>query len=183
MTNQEAVALIKKNPIGVSCGLICLAVAVGWYFRSDAIPAREMELAAKSAEGERHALNIKNAHDLKEHYDALVTANKEIDARLVRAQQLGANVEIFNKLERDTGVKLIDPRQTGSIAPKGTQKFTAVAFALAAQGSLPQLLDFLHRLEEGDHYCRILNANLSLNGVKRDANLTLTLNLELLGLP
>lgn len=183
MTNEEAVALIKKNPISVGCAVICLAVAVALYFRMDAIPQKEAELATKSAEGERHALNIKNAHDLKSDYDTLVAANKEIDTRLVRAQQLGANLEIFNQLERATGVKLIDPRQTGSIAPKGAQKFTSVAFAVAAQGSLPQLLDFLHHLETGEHYCRILNASLSLNGVKRDGNLTLTLNLEFLGLP
>jgi hypothetical protein len=183
MTNQELVALIKKNPISVGCGVICLAVGAALYFRADAIPTKETELAAKSAEGERHGLNIKNARDLKEHYDALVTANKEIDSRLVRAIQLGANVEIFSKLERETGVKLIDPRQTGSTPPKGAQKFTAVAFAVAAQGDLTQILKFLHALENGEHYCRILNANLSLNGVKRDAPLTLTLSLELLGLP
>jgi hypothetical protein len=183
MTNKELVAVIKKNPISVGCGLLCLAIGAGIYFRSDAIPEKEAELAAKSAEGEKHALNIKNSHDLKEQYDTLVAANKEIDSRLVRAQLLGANSEIFFKLERETGVKIIDPRQTGQTAPKGAQKFTAVAFAVAAQGDLTQILSFLHRLENGDHYCRILSANLSLNGLKRDAPLTLTLSLELLGLP
>jgi hypothetical protein len=184
MTNQEAVALLKKNPISVGCAVVCLAVGVLSYFRSDAIPTKEAELAAKSAEGERHALNKINSHDLKEHYDALVAANKEIDSRLVRSSQLAVNSQYFYKLETATGVKLIsDPRQTGQTAPKGTQKFTSVAFAVAAQGDLSQLLNFLHQLENGEHYCRILNAQLSGNSVKREAPLNLQLTLELLGLP
>jgi hypothetical protein len=183
MTNQELGAAIKKNPISVGCGVLCVAIAVAIYFRSDEIPAREADLAQKSAEGERHALNIKNAHDLKEQYDALVTANKEIESRLIHATQLAANTGYFYKLESATGVKLIDPRQTSTTPPKGKAQFTAIGFSVSAQGDLTQILNFLHQLESGEHYCRVLNASLALSGVKRDAPLTLSLSLELLGLP
>jgi hypothetical protein len=184
MTNQEAVALLKKNPISVGCAVVCLAVGVLIYFRSDAIPAKEAELVAKSAEGERHALNKINSHDLKEQYDALVAANKEIDSRFVRASQLATNSQIFYKLESATGVKLVgSPSQTASIPPKPPQKFTSVGFTIAAQGDLTQLLNFQHQLENGEHYCRIMSANLSGNSSKREGPLTLSLTLELLGLP
>jgi hypothetical protein len=184
MTNQEFIAVIKKNPISVGCALVCVAVAVGMYFRSDAIPTMEEALAKKSAEGERHALNIRNSNELKDQYDALVAANKVINSRLLRGSQLAANAEYFYKIETATGVKLIgDPRQTGLIPPKGKAQFTGVSFAVAASGDLTQLLNFLHQLESGEHYCRVIGATLSLNGVKRDAPLTLTLSLEMLGIP
>jgi hypothetical protein len=184
MSTQDLIAVIKKNPISVGCGLLCLGLVAAIYFRSDEIPGREADLAQKSAEGERHALNIKNSHELKEQYDALVAANKEIDSRLVRASQLAANSEFFYRIESATGVKIIDgPRQNAATAPKGKAQFTTIGFNVSAQGDITQLLNFLHHLESGEHYCRILNATLSLNSVKRDAPLTLSLTLEILGLP
>ncbi len=184
MTNQEAVAFIKKNPVSVGCGLLSLALVAAIYFRSDEIPTREAELAQKSGEGERHALNITNAKDLKAQYDTLVAANKEIEARLIHAQQLARNAEFFYKIENATGAKLVtDPHQTGINAPKGKAAFTPIGFSVAVQGDLTQVLSFLHYLESGEHYCRVLTANLTLSSAKRDAPLTLTLTLEILGLP
>ena len=47
-----------------------------------------------------------------------------------------------------------------------------------------QLLLFLHHLESGAHYVRVLSGTCALNNsVKRDSPLTLSLSLELLGLP
>lgn len=183
MSNEELFALVKKNPISFGCGLVSLVLVGLIYFRSGEIPAIEAELAQKSAEGERHALNIKNAKDLKEQYEALVAANKEVDARAVRESQRGANAEFFFKLESESGVKLLDARQTGQVASKGKSAFSSVAFSVSAQGEMPQLLKFLHRLESGVHYCRVMNASLTVAGTKRDAPLTMTLSLELLGVP
>ena len=77
MTNEAVLALLKKNPISVGCGLLALALG-GWiYFRSDAIPAAEAELAEKQAESERLATNLKYSAQLKEQLDKLVAANKE----------------------------------------------------------------------------------------------------------
>jgi hypothetical protein len=183
MTNEALMSLLRKNPLSVGCALVSLGLIAAIYFRSDEIPTREAELLEKSAEGERHALNLKNAHELKEQFDTLVAANKEIDSRLIRVDARAANSEYFYKIESATGVKLIDPRQNGAVAPKAGGKFTAVGFSVAAQGDLTQLLNFLHHLESGEHYCRVMNANLALSGVKRDAPMTLSLTLEVLGLP
>ncbi|HVS51892.1 MAG TPA: hypothetical protein VHD62_06005 [Opitutaceae bacterium] len=182
MTNDELFAVVKKHPVAVGCGLLSLALAVAIYFRSDAIPAAVQELEAKSTEADRYATNIKNAARLKEQLDTLVAANKEIDGRLVHVSAQGTNSQFFYKLESESGVRLINFQQTTQSAAKNAA-FVPVGFTVTAQGDLPQLLAFLGMLENGTHYARVMNASCTLIGPKRDAPLTLTLTLELLGQP
>ncbi len=185
MTNEELVAFVKKNPISVGCGAFALLVAVGIYFRSSEIPEAEALLAEKSAEAERYALNIKNSAQLKEQYEAVVAANKDVDTRIVRASQKGNNTQFFYKLQNDTGVRLIDFRQSEALgtASKTKTTFTPIAFNVSVQGTLPQILDFLRQLEGGTHYSRILSASCTSSPTNRGGPLTLALSLELLGLP
>ena len=186
MTNEEFKALVKKNPISVGCGTLSLLLAVGLYFRSDAIPEAEAELATLSTEAERLAINVKNSERLKEQLDAISNYNKAIEARMVHVSQFGNNSQFFYKLFADTGVKQVEFRQSTTAAnmAKGAKSaFIPVAFSCAVQGTLPQLLDFLRQLEEGAHYTRVLTVALSGAGSVRNGPLTLSLNLELLGLP
>ncbi len=186
MTNDELKALVKKNPISVGCGVLSLLLAVGLYFRSDAIPEAEAELATRSAEAERLALNVKNAERLKEQFEQLSAYNKAIEARMVRVSQFGNNSQFFYKLFADTGVKQVDFRQSTTAAnmAKGAKSaYLPVAFSLSVQGSIPQILDFLRQLEGGAHYSRVLTASLAGGAATRSGPLTLSLNLELLGLP
>lgn len=183
MTNDQLKALIRKNPITVVCGVITLAVAVGLYLRSGDLAAAEDDFAQKSAASEKHTLNITYSAQLKEQHDALVAANKAIDARLTRASQQGINTQYFYKLERETGVRLVSFGQS-SVGAKGAKTaFVPIGFNVAVQGTLPQTLDFLRQLEGGTHFCRVLAANYSLNAAARNGPLTLSLTLELLGLP
>lgn len=186
MTNDDLKALVKKNPISVGCGVLSVLLAAGLYFRSGEIPAAEEELATRSAEAERLALNVKNTERLKEQLDALTAANKTIEGRMVRVRDFGNNTQFFYKAFADTGVKQVDFRQATTAAnmPKGAKTpFIPVAFGLSVQGTLPQILDFLRQLEGGTHYCRVLTASVSGGAANRSGLLTLTLTLELLGLP
>lgn len=185
MTNEELSALIKKNPIPFACGVVALAIGVGFYFRSGDIPAAEAELAQKSAEAEKYALNLKYSAQLKEQFEALTLANKNIDGRLVRASQQGVNTQFFYKLERETGVKLVSFGQSPTAPPaKGTKAaYIHVGFNVSVQGTLPQIMDFLRQLESGAHFVRVLTATCNVNAAQRQGPLTLTLTLQMLGLP
>jgi hypothetical protein len=155
------------------------------YFRHGLIAEAEQVFAQKSAEGQKIALNISYSAQLKEQLEALEAANRAIEARIVRASQLGTNTKYFYTLESDTGVKLIDLRQTtpATVAKPAQGSFLPVAFSVAVQGNLRQILDFLRQLENGTHYCRVLSATCSGNSTTRDTPLTLALTLELLGTP
>lgn len=185
MTNDALIALLKKNPISVGCGVVSLLL-VGWlYYRSDAIPAAEAEFAQKQAEAERLATNLKYSVQLKEQLGKMLAANKEINARIIKASQLGTNTQYFYELERETGVKMVDFRPLPVNPPaKGSKSaFIPVGFSVSVQGSFPQVLDYLRQLEMGAKYSRVLTASVSGSVTNRKAPLTLTITVDLLGLP
>jgi hypothetical protein len=182
MTTDELVAVIKKNPVSVGCAVLCLALGAGIYFRGSLIPEAEAELVQKTAEADRYSANIKNSVQLKEDVDALVAANKEIDTRIIRAGQLGANHQYFYKIFGESGVKNLDLRQGNINANKG-KAYAPIAYSVSVQGDLNQIMHFLTLLESGARYVRVLTANCTIPGSDRNGSVTLALNLELLGVP
>lgn len=183
MTNEELKIFVKKNPAPVVCGVIALAVGVALYFRSGALATAEQELAQKSAQAEKYALNIKNAAQLKDQLEMLVAANKKIESRLTRASQQGTNTQYFYKLAREADVKITSFNQSTPNTKNTKTAFTGIGFSVSVQGELSQILNFLRQLESGTHYCRVLGASGSISPKARNSPLILTLNLELLGQP
>jgi hypothetical protein len=185
MTKENVVAALKKSPIVVVCVVLSVGLLAALYFRLEKIPEAETLLQDKTAEADRYAANLKYAVHLKEDVDALVAANKAIDTHLIRASQLVNNAQYFFALVSETGVKPLDSRQTTpAIVAKPTKgSFVSVAFSVAVEGTLPQLIDFLQKVESGERYSRVLTASCSVNVSKRNLPLTLTLTLELLGTP
>ena len=185
MSTQKLGAAFKKNPVSLGCAVVSLVLIGVIYFRSGLLPEAETQLEQKSAEGEKIRLNIQNSAQLKEQTQAIEAANKAIGERIVRASQLGTNMHYFYKLESDTGVKLIDIRQTtpSSVPKPAKGAYLPVAFAISVQSDLSHILEFLRQLEGGAHYCRVLTATCSGNSTTRSSPLTLALTLELLGTP
>lgn len=184
MTNEELFAYIKKNPIPVACGVLIVLIGLGFYFRSGTFPEEEATLGVKSGEADKYTLNITNSAQLKEQLDALIAANKTIQGRLTRASEQGVNSQYFYKLQRETGVKLVSFSQSPAGSAKGSKAaYIPVGFNVSVQGTLPQILDFLRQLEGGTHYVRVLTANFQANATARNSPLTLSLTLEMLGLP
>lgn len=185
VSTERLVEFLKKNPIGVSCALLSVALLATAYFRSDLATERATELEEKSTEAARLALNRKNADQLKEHLDGIVAAEKQIEARLIRPKDLTANSQYFYKLESDTGVKLLDVHPASNTPPKKDPKlaYVPIPFVVSVQGDYPHLLAFLQHLENGPHYCRVLTASCASFAQDRGSSLNLTLSLELLGLP
>ncbi len=186
MTNEELFALVKKNPIGVGCAVLSLALAGAIYFRADEVPAATEELAKKSDEGSRFAANLQNAAQLKEQVDTLTACEKELETRLVHASQQLTNQGYFYKLESDTGTKMTSisigaPGPQSRVAAK--TMFNAVPFSISVQGTMNQMVDYLRRLESGARYCRVMSVICSVPATDRNGPVTLTLNLELLGQP
>lgn len=186
MSNQELIALIKKNAVFVVCLLVGIGIAVTWYLRSDLLPDAEKQLADKSKQGELIQANIDDSHQLKDQYAAIVDANQAISNRMIHLGQLAENLQYFYRLENETGAKLTgDPRPLPLATPtKNAPKttYTPMGFNIVFQGTYPQLLDLLRRLENGEHYCRVIACNLRPFGEARSSALTMQLSIELLGL-
>jgi hypothetical protein len=183
MTSEQLVVFVKKRPLSVACAVVSIALLLSHYFRGGLISEAEAQLAEKSTQGERYASNIKNAAQLEEDLNQLTTATKEIDSRALRVNQLGINSQYFYKIEGESGVKLVDFRQTTQTAAKGKGAFTPIGFSVSVQGDLPQVLHFLRLLENGTHFCRVVTATVEEGGAASSATITLSLSLELLGAP
>lgn len=200
VSNEQVVALIKKNPIATACLVVSLGVVAALYFRSPLSGEAETDLDQKSKEGRRMATNIKFAAQLDEQLAVVTEANATIDRRLVRATELANNLQYFYRLENDTGIKLVDLRQVGVAGdnrgqPKNAPKtaFVPVNYAVAVQGTFAQLIAFLQRLEHGEHFSRIQTATFmpaagvggeeTTGPATRPELLTLTLSVDLLGQP
>jgi len=183
MSNEELVIFLRKNVISVVCALLSIGIGVAIYMRSDLLPEAEKVLAQKAQQGELLAANIEDSSQLKEQHAALMASNEEIANRMVRVGQLAENLQYFYRLESETDSKLVDLRQIPWVPPaKNAPKtvFTPVGFALTAQGDYGQLVDLLRRLENGEHYCRVISCIFKPMTEVRGGQLQLTVNLELL---
>lgn len=192
MKGKQFTVFLGKNLISSGSVLLSLVLVIIIYWRSGALPSVETELADKILREQRYATNLNYATSLREHHEAAATVNKEIEVRLVRVFQLPQNLQYFYKIEHDTGVKITDLRQqTQPLAAAKSGAKTSlipVAFALSVQGNYSAMINFLQRLESGAHYSRMLSCSMNAGGSAglepaQGRKLTLSLNVELLGLP
>jgi len=184
MTSAELSTNLKKHPIGVTCLVVAIACAIAIYLRAGNIAASQAENEARTAEANRMVNNVRNSTNLPEQATELETLRKEFDSRLMKAGQLAVNLQYFYKLESETEVKLVDVRQN-SLPRNGAKTYVGVPFVVNIQGSFAQVTQFLSRLENGPHFCRINSATFGRAGSETDAaaGVTLALNLEILGQP
>jgi len=189
MAAEQVVTSLKANPISVACGALALTLGVGIYLRSDRVPERGALLEQKAMLGERIDANLKNGVQLAEQFAAISAARQQIETRLVHPDEIAQNLQFFYKLESETGIKLIDLRQNvipGKSNAKGRVGYAGIGYAVTVRGDYARLLDFLHRLESNQRFCRVMTASMTASGSSdkdRGGELTLSLALELLGQP
>jgi Tfp pilus assembly protein PilO len=193
MTGADLIALIKKQPIAFACGLIALAAGVTLYFRFDAINEAQTGYEAKEKEARRFEQNVRHLAGLAEATRQVQDAGRQFESRLVRAGQLASNLQIFYRLENETGVRLLDVRQQSIPAPRPNQPrgaYVPVPFTVSIQGTFQEVFDFLRRVETGSHFVRFnqvtfnkAEANASGRGSASASLMTVTFGLELLGTP
>lgn len=195
MNTKDLSVWLKKHPFTAICGALSLLLAAAYFFRQGSVPEAEAVLAERTTESRRLKANISNSLSLKEHVAALEDANGKVEQRLVRAADLAKNQQYFYKIETDTGVKLTDLRPGGTVN-SGSAKVTAgakkhyssVPYSCTVQGTYSQLLAFLRKLEQGEHFPRILSATVSLgsgggedDAAPADPVLSLSIGIEFLG--
>ncbi len=181
MTSADLTVLVRKHPVGVGCLLVIIACGALLYLRSGNIIASQAELDASSAQAAKMSANVRNANGLSEQLSEIQALSKELDSRLMKASQLAVNLQYFYKLETENEVKLVDVRQ--GAFPRNTKTlYTGVPFNVSVQGPFTNVMNFLSRLQNGRHFCRINSANFTKAGAS-GGDIALALNLELLGQP
>ena len=186
LTGKNLTALFKKQPVGITCGIMSLILAVALYFRWDALDEATDALEAAQTEVNHLKANKNNAVNLKEQYEALLAANRMIaENRAVLPREEASNMSYFYAIEGDTGVVEVTATPKGASKALPGKSFVEVGFSLAERGNYRQLVDFVRRVEQGKNFSHILSAVL-VNSTAKDQTetiLTLDLNLNLLGVP
>jgi hypothetical protein len=198
MTTIKLPNFIKKQPVAVVCALLCVGLALAIYSRKDALVTAQAELDDKAGQEKHLKENLDSADSLTnkadrldEQYAAMTQAIQGIEGRFVHADQLAVNLQYYYKLESETQTKVTDLRQTGVEAlatNAGKTNFVGIGYSINVQGTYPQLLDFLRRIENGEHFSQVKSLSLSggaggESNPNEPASLSLSLNLEILGLP
>lgn len=190
ITSKDLVVLLKKHPVAIGCGALSLILLAGSYLRSSRVSGLSEQLKQNEQEGQKILDDIRNGANLVEQYDALLATTKELDSRLVRSSERARNQQYFYRLESDTGVKEINlqPGAVGANQLKGAKTiYTSIGYTISVDGDFRQILDFMSRLESGQHFFRLVSGTVAREGTRGTAEattaVTLTLNLEFLGLP
>lgn len=190
MSNEKFVEAVKKNKIvsgSVACALVFGVVAI---LRWSAVEDAQSKLDAISTEAARYGANLRNAAQLPADQALLATRAAEIESRMLKVGALMENQQFFFDLETSTGVKLIELRPGTEIAPAARKGvYAALPYSLTVNGTYPQLLTLIRRLEKGPQFVRVLSSKLypaPLEATARgDAGsmLVLTMDLEVLARP
>ena len=186
MSGTDIIAVIKKNPIGVTCAVISLLCGITLYLGADSIEENRLKVEEITKQSQAMLTNVRNAAgvSLFQQAELMQRASKQLDDRLVKASQLATNLQYFYRLESDTGVKLNDvrPSQVGRAAG-GT--FIGIPYTVTFQGTFKQVMEFLQRVESGKHFSKFISVSLNkAAGTESNAAmLSVSMNIELLGTP
>jgi hypothetical protein len=191
LSSKDVAAFLKRYPIAIGCGVLSVILLAGSYVRSD----RTVELVKQSKEGEEQGKkilkDIRDGANLAEQYETLAGHTKELESRLVHSSERARNQQYFYRIESEIGVREIS-LQPGGARSTGPQKgakslYAGIGYTISVQGDYRQILGFLGRMESGPHFYRLVTGSVSRAGQRGSggtaALITLTLNLELLGLP
>lgn len=190
ISNEKFVEAVKKNKVvsgSIACAVIFGVVAL---IRWSAVEDAQSELDAISTEAARYAANLRNASQLPADQALLATRVSEIESRMLKVGALMENQQFFFDLETSTGVKLVELRPGSEIAPAARKgAYAALPYSLTVNGTYPQLLTLIRRLEKGQQFVRVLKSELRPAPLEASARgdagstLVLTMELEVLARP
>lgn len=194
---RQITKFLKRHAFAAVCVVLTIAIGVAFVIRMDLLSQAGVEIELRQQEAEGMKRNLRNASGLRDNLSALNEMLKNADARLVRAEDLASNLQYFYRLETDTGTKILLLRQmTGQAtgaqppAPSGAAKptYRPVPYSVIVEGSFPQIMAFLTRLERGTHFNRTpvftaqRGATDSPEGI-RSGTVVVNLSIELMGAP
>lgn len=193
-TTKSLAAFLKKHPVAIGCGGLSVLLLAGIYLRSSQAGDLAAALKQNEEQGQNFIDNIRSGANLSEQYETLATATKDLESRLVRGTERARNQQYFYRIELETGVKEVSlqpnsPAPVSAAAQELIPKtlYTGIGYTVSVQGDYRQILNFVGRLESGPHFYRLISGSVSRQGQRGAADattaITLTLNLELLGLP
>jgi hypothetical protein len=191
MASFHAVSgVARRYPLATICVALSGSLLIGLFFRFDALGEASASLTQQEAEGKRIEKNLLNAASLERDMASLAAGLAKLEAKLIRADDVGTNQQYFYELVSTTGVKLSVLRPQGLAKSKIKGKVSATnyqpfGYNVVVEGSFSQAVAFLQTLEAGGRHFRLVDYTMQRATQGQDTganigNVVLNLNLELL---
>jgi len=179
LDTQAVVAGFKKKPVVFIGGTLSVLLLLVVYFRSGLEAERQAAFEQKEAEATRYRNNVTNSGQLNEQLETLLVTTREIEARVIRPDQVAKNLQYFYRIEAELGITYVDLALSKVGAQTKGARYVPVTYRVSARGSYEQIITFVRRLENGSVFTRI--TSMQANG-SRDS-VTVALSVDLLGMP
>jgi Tfp pilus assembly protein PilO len=179
---------LKAHRLAIAALAVALVAGAAGYWRSMGQSDLQTRLENLQSQANRQSDNIRFSQKLDAQYAHLVEINEHLNARLTTATDLASNQQYFYRIEKESGVKLLDLRQTTLPRKKRASGiFTPVPYTISVQGEYSRILKFIRELESGERLCRVVSFALSNSSggtgtPARDVSLTFTIDAELIGI-
>ena len=187
---NDLLEFVRRYPIGVVCALVGAIMLGGFFIRNSRVDELSEQVKQVEDQGRIILNDIRNATGLAEHYATLRAATKDLESRLLQVNERARNQQYFYRLESDAGVKEVSLQATsagGDSKAAGRRSYSPIGYTITVEGEYRRVLNFIGRLETGQCFYRLDSASIFRRGDGGATGLaapaTVTLNLELLGLP
>jgi hypothetical protein len=189
--SQPLLHFLRRFPLVCVCTVLLLVLAALFVVRMGLLPQQEEILNQRKAEGENMLANLRNAAGLEQQLEQLRSIVALAESRLIRSEDLARNLQVFYRIESETGAKIVLLRQnTGPVtattpaagarpAQAPANAYRPVAFTLIVEGTFVQTLDFLRQIERGPHLFRLGTFTVQRGSGDGFAGSTVVLNINL----
>lgn len=142
------VAYLKKNPALVGAAFAFVVLSGVAYLRYNKLSEHNAIFVENQKKLDRLVKNIANAAQLTSHLAELRDINSEIAKRALRPSELARNLQVFYKLESETGVKFTsDVQQMGAVSAPPSSTYTRLSFRVNITADYSVVLAFLRQME------------------------------------
>jgi Tfp pilus assembly protein PilO len=190
VTFKDILEFLKRFPVGMVCVLLSVIVLGCFFLRRSRVDELSTQSRQMEEQGRIVLAELRDATGLPEHCASLSAKTRDLESRLVRASERAHNQQYFYRIESDTGVREISLQAgSGGAGPrKGERRlYSGIGYTVTVVGNYRQIIDFIGRFEGGPRFFRLNSASVSRQGDRNSAGpaspVSLTLNLELLGMP
>jgi hypothetical protein len=163
-------AWIRRYPQMAWGGLACCILAVGWVHLLGWIPQARNDHERYQAQLHMMHQSMTQAQGLEADLMALDAHMPAVQASLMQPQQKTRIFSYFLELEKGAAVRMSDPVQLEVTPPPDTHSWgrqkrflntVIIKYKLKINGPLPNILQYMHSIDQGDYYSRITGVKLT----------------------
>jgi hypothetical protein len=167
MILEDQIKKVRQYPVVTVFGVISLILVIAILIRNPQVSSLRETNEQREREWATIRTNHERSADLEIEVEKLRSFSEEVNRRLISADTIANNYDYFYRIERQTGVRIVNIQQLPVAAARRPQylpelnDYDLVPFNLTFQGGFDVTMTFLQGIERGFHLIRI--ESISIN--------------------